>query len=69
MSEQKVKFIYTNYKGSTRERTVTPVEIFFGSSLWHVEEQWILRAIDVEKGERDFALKDIFNWRPVTEGE
>ena len=58
-----VKIIYTNWRGETTERTIEPVRIWFGSTEWHKKEQWLLRAIDLEKEvERDFALKDIKEW-------
>jgi ribonuclease HI len=51
---------YTNYRGETRQRTIEPKSVWFGSTEWHPEEQWLLKATDIEKGEeRDFALKDI----------
>lgn len=41
-------------------RTVVPQEIWFGSNEWHKVDQWMMRALDIEKGEvRDFALVDI----------
>ncbi|WKT94522.1 hypothetical protein QYR01_10485 [Brucella anthropi] len=50
---------YTNYRGETSERTITPIRPWFGSTEWHPEPQWLLRAYDHNKGaERDFALKD-----------
>jgi hypothetical protein len=37
-----------------------PESIWYGTSEWHPESQWFLRAIDAEKGEvRDFAFADI----------
>lgn len=58
-----VKIIYTNYRDETAERVIEPISIWFGSTEWHKEEQWLLKAIDIEKNaERDFALKDIKKW-------
>ena len=35
----------------------------FSSTEWHKEEQWLLKALDLDKNEdRDFAIKDISNW-------
>ncbi|ELT48553.1 hypothetical protein D584_13934 [Brucella intermedia M86] len=54
-----VMVLYTNYRGETSERTITPIRPWFGSTEWHPEPQWLLRAYDHNKGaERDFALKD-----------
>lgn len=60
---------YTNYRGETAQRTIIPKSIWFGSTEWHPEPQWLLRATDVEKNaERDFALKD-FGTAPAGEVE
>lgn len=54
------KFIYTNHRGETAERTVIPLGVRFGSTQWHPEPQWLLRAFDLEKGaEREFAMAEI----------
>lgn len=65
MEEEKVVIInYTNWKGVTGLRKIIPIEIFFGSTEWHKEEQWLLRAYDVDKdAERSFAVKDIKSWK------
>lgn len=64
-----VTLTYTNWRGETAERTILPQRLWFGATEWHPEPQWLLTAIDVEKGaERDFALKD-FGWpRYLDEG-
>lgn len=50
---------YTNWRGETRVRQIKPLDVFWGSNEWHTEEQWLLRAIDVERSiVRVFALKD-----------
>lgn len=55
-----LKFIYKNWKGETKERMVEPIKVWYGSTEWHPEEQWFLKAKDLEKEEeRDFALRDI----------
>lgn len=55
-----LKFIYTNWQGETRERTVIPIKIWYGHTDYHKKDQWFLKALDIEKNaERDFALKDI----------
>lgn len=61
--DKQVKIVYTNYKGETAIRSIEPIEIFFGSNQWHKDEQWLLRAYDIEKyAERTFSLKDIHYW-------
>lgn len=54
---------YTNWRGERRERTVTPISIVFGPTEWHPEPQWLLEAIDSEKGLRRFAMANIHSWR------
>lgn len=54
-----VRLTYMNWRGETSERTIKPIRIYWGSSEWHPEPQWLLTAFDLEKNaERDFALKD-----------
>lgn len=61
--KKQVKILYTNYKGETSFRTVIPINIWYGSTDWHLESQWLLNAIDTEKkAQRSFALKDIKAW-------
>lgn len=52
-------FQYTNYKGETRVRTITPERVFWGSNEFHPERQWLLSAFEEGKGQRTFALKDV----------
>lgn len=49
---------YTNWKGKTELRKVRPIEVWFGSTQYHEEPQWLLRAFDVEGKLKDFALRD-----------
>ena len=58
-----VKILYKNYRGDTAVRMIHPRRVWFGSTDWHPEEQWLLDALDVEKGAmRTFAMKDIHHW-------
>lgn len=58
-STEPVTLTYTNWRGETAARTLIPLYVWFGSTEWHPEPQWLLRATDIDKGaERDFALKD-----------
>nr|WP_278437252.1 hypothetical protein [Brucella anthropi] len=53
------RITYTNYRGETAERTITPKRVWFGISDWHPVPQWFLTAFDHDKnGDRDFALRD-----------
>ena len=57
-----VTLTYTNWRGETTQRTIVPRRVWFGSTDWHPRRQWLLTALDTEKGEeRDFALKDFGN--------
>lgn len=61
-----VLFEYKNWKGVTKTRKVKPRTIWFGSTECHPYYQWLLTAFDEDKqAERDFAMKDIKNWREV----
>ncbi len=65
-AHENVHILYTNYRGETAHRTIRPGKLYFGSTEWHPEEQWLLAAYDVGKqASRDFAMKDILEWRPV----
>jgi hypothetical protein len=61
--EQIVSIVYTNYRGETALRRVLPRRIWFGSTEYHGEPQWLLHASDVERNvERTFAMKDVRAW-------
>lgn len=54
-----ITLTYTNYRGETSERTITPQWIWYGSTEFHPETQWLIRAFDHGKqAVRDFAFKD-----------
>lgn len=62
-----VSIYYKNYRGEIGWRKINPVSISYSSTEFHPEEQWILRAFDVEKDAiRDFAMKDIIHWGEVS---
>lgn len=59
---------YTNHRGERGERTISPATIWWGSTEWHPETQWLLTAIETTATEhraRTFAMKDIHSWRPA----
>lgn len=61
---------YTNHRGERSLRAISPTAnpIFYGSTTWHTEEQWLLEAWDLEKGQlRTFAVKDIHAWKTPKE--
>lgn len=61
--EQEVNILYVNYRGEKGWRRIRPLKIWFGSTEWHPERQWLIDAIDLDKqAERSFALKDVQAW-------
>lgn len=64
---QPISLTYRNWRGEISERTITPKRIWFGSTEWHTEPQWLITAFDLDKqADRDFALKDFI---PTPEGQ
>ena len=54
-----LKMTYTNYRGETSVRNVTPKTLRFGTTEWHPKDCWLLMAWDWDKeGMREFALAD-----------
>lgn len=63
MPASEVVIDYTNWRGERAGRRILPLDLVFQATEWHPKEQWLLRAIDVEKGdERLFAVADIHSW-------
>lgn len=65
MMASQVYIDYTNYRGERGVRLIQPQPdgLYWGSNEYHREEQWLLRAIDVEKKTlRTFAMRDIHGW-------
>jgi len=57
--QEPLVFEYTNWRGETSVRRVSPRRLWFGSTEWHPDRQWLLHAYDHDKQElRDFALAD-----------
>ncbi|WP_342629782.1 hypothetical protein AAC691_08925 [Nguyenibacter vanlangensis] len=57
---QIVKFRYKNWQGIVAERTAEFEALLFTSNEWHRTPQWLVKAIDLDKGEvRLFALRDM----------
>lgn len=54
-----IKFRYKNHEGKTRVRTAIIKRVWFGSTHWHKEPQWMMRAFCTEhNANRDFAIAD-----------
>jgi hypothetical protein len=59
---------YTNWKGVTSDRLITPKLLYWGSTKYHIEPQWLLLVHDEAKNEeRIFAMKDIHSWNGANE--
>jgi predicted DNA-binding transcriptional regulator YafY len=62
----KVRIDYTNWLGRRGVREIVPLSLKFGSNEWHPNEQWMLLAHDIAKGEdRWFAMAGIHSWETV----
>ena len=58
-----IRVRYRNWKGETAVRSIIPLGVFYGSSEFHKEEQWLLKVWDLEKSDyRTYALKGISEW-------
>ena len=65
---------YRNYKGEVSWRTITPIEVWYGTTEWHNQLQWFLKAQDHNRQAlRDFALAnflgDTWNDAKVVNGD
>lgn len=59
MADQPIRFAYTNYRGELSVREAVPRRLWFGSTQYHPEAQWMMTAYDTgKKADRDFALSD-----------
>jgi hypothetical protein len=57
---QIINFRYRNWQGVTADRCARIISLVYGSTDWHPEPQWLLKAFDFEKqAERLFAIKDM----------
>lgn len=66
LPEHLVEIDYVNWRGERALRRIVPLELWFGSSEYHPDEQWLLKAWDEDKNaERDFALSGIKGWKAV----
>ncbi len=61
--KKQIQIDYTNHAGIRQFRQILPLRLWWGSTEWHPEEQWILNAFDVGKSAiRSFAVRDINRW-------
>lgn len=53
-------FSYVNHSGVLMIRSVVPLRIFFGTSLYYTEPQWLMEAFDLDRNaNRTFAMSKI----------
>lgn len=63
-----IEFDYVNWKGVESHRKALMIRIFFGSTGYHKEPQWLMEARDLDKQEgRVFAMKDMSNVKDMRE--
>lgn len=66
---QIVSATYTNWKGETELRRFIPQRMYFGSTAFHPEPQWLIEALDVDRQQpRTFTMKDFQGWKPENGG-
>lgn len=66
-TSEKVSFTYKNHRGETSKRTVTPHDIIYSATKWHIEMQWLLEGYCHDrKDKRFFAMRNITNWKAIT---
>ena len=66
---RRVRFMYTNYRGETRERIAAgPFHVAWEATDHHPTRQWILHCFDVQSGnQRSFAMAHMDDVRVVAE--
>jgi len=65
MAGSEVRILYRNWRGEVAVRTIQPEEVWYGSTNWHPEPQWLLDAIDLDNPYRRvkcFAMSGILAW-------
>lgn len=59
-SKEPYRVLYTNYKGETEWRLISPTRYYFGHTEYHPDDQWLLEVHDHEKqATRTYAVADI----------
>lgn len=54
---------YRNHRGEVADRRILPLRLWHGRTQWHPEDQWLMDAIDLDKGaQRSFALRDVLRF-------
>ena len=59
LEDLSIRVVYKNYRGEEEVRHILPIRLFYGSTEWHKEKQWLIKVYDLDKNAtRDYALKD-----------
>jgi hypothetical protein len=62
-----VTFTYTNYKGETSERKAFYMDVLYGATKYHPEEQFFMVGVDYDKvAIRTYAVENMANIRIET---
>ncbi len=65
-NKKPVRVKYSNWRGEISIRKIIPEGLYFGSSEWYPEKQWLLRAFDLDKeAYRDFSLAAMENCEQI----
>lgn len=59
---------YKNWKKETNDYKIHPLKIWFGSTKFHLDNQWLLKAYKIDGDiikKRNFAIKDILSVKGV----
>ena len=60
---QPFKVRYKNWRGEVAVRTIIPQRVYWGSTEWHPQEQWLIEVLEVDKSIlRVFAMVDVQEW-------
>ncbi len=60
VSDRVLEFDYTNHRGERGRRRIVPLRVWYGSTAWHPEAQWMLRAWCCDRQDvRDFPLNAV----------
>jgi hypothetical protein len=58
-----IKVKYKNWTGEIGIRTIIPNKIFFGHTIYHPKNQWLMDVWDVDKdARRTYAMMDILEF-------
>jgi hypothetical protein len=51
-----------NHRQEVRIRHISPIRVWFGSTAWHPQPQWMMEVFDIEKrARRDYAMSGLFS--------